>query len=87
VAAGSYVLFVMWGFNYKNYLVSGATGLALTGRYIFPVLVPLYLVATEALWGGTPRWWQRIGGGAVALFFVAAEFPWFYRAATPDWFF
>jgi len=87
VVAIFYVLFLMQVVSYTTYRGSGASGLALTGRYLFPVLVPVYLLTAQGLLAKTPRWWQALAGGGVAIFFVLAEFPWFVRNAGPEWYF
>lgn len=87
IVALFYSLFLMQGVNYTIYRISGAMGLALTGRYMFPVLVPLYLLTAQGLIAKTPRWWQILVGIVVAIFFVAGEFPWFLRNAGPEWYF
>ncbi len=82
-----YTMILMQGVNYPIYRSSGFSGLALTGRYMFPVLVPLYLLTAHALLSQMPRWWQITVGLAVGIFFVGGEFPWFLRQAGPEWYF
>lgn len=87
IVAFFYSLFLMQVVNYMIYTVTGSMGLALTGRYMFPVLIPLYLLTAQGLIAKTPRWWQIGVGLAVAIVFVAGEFPWFLRNAGPEWYF
>lgn len=92
---GKYLLFITWFYgvilmqfiNYNNYLYSGVAELALTGRYLFPILVPLYLLAASALVREMPRWWQWGIGAAVSVLFISGEFPWFLSNVTADWYF
>lgn len=79
------ILFGLVG--YQNYTSIGLVGVALTGRYLFPVLVPFYLLLSYYLLDRMPRWWQWGMGGLVAVFFVLAEFPWFLQHVTPEWYF
>lgn len=74
------------GYN-LNYLSSGFVGLALTGRYIFPILAPLYLLLTKSFMERMPEWWQWGTGLAVAGVFIWCEFPWFMRNAAWNWYF
>ena len=82
-----YTTILMQVVNYAIYRDTGFSGRALTGRYLFPVLIPLYLLTAHALFSKMPRWWQLSAGTLVAIFFVWGEFPWFYRLAGPEWYF
>lgn len=73
--------------NYTSYLATGFVGFALTGRYIFPVLVPLYALLSYSLMNKMPRWWQWSAGIAISGIFILGEFPWFMKNSTPAWFF
>jgi hypothetical protein len=63
--------------NYKNYIGSGFVGLGLTGRYIFPVLVPLYILVAYGLLERMLKWWQCGVSVMVSGIFIYGEFPWF----------
>jgi hypothetical protein len=85
--AAFYVLFLLYSVNYRNYLYSGALGLGLQGRYIFPVLGPIYAVSSYyllRLFGG--EYGRRVVTGAVCLLFIASDLPFFLLHVTPDWF-
>ncbi len=84
----AYTLVIILLVNYPTYIYSGVIVLALQGRYLFPVLVPAYiLVATYAV-GKWPRTWQQgIAASTVAAIFIVNEFPWFLANARPEWFF
>lgn len=85
--AGFYILLLMQHINYNNYLSYGALGLALQGRYTFPVLVPVYALAAYYLAGFGPRWSKWGTFLAVTVIFVYGEFPWYLQKVSPDWFF
>ncbi|MFW8600636.1 hypothetical protein ACOHYD_04055 [Desulfobacterota bacterium M19] len=80
-----YVTVLMQMVNYGIYSQTGMMGLAVTGRYIFPVLAPLYIIIAHGLLYRMPRWWQWTAGGAVALLFIYGDFPWFLQHLTPAW--
>ncbi|MDD5759712.1 MAG: glycosyltransferase family 39 protein [Desulfobulbaceae bacterium] len=82
-----YTTILMQVVNYTIYRSSGFSGVALTGRYMFPVLIPLYIVTAHALFYKLPRWWQLTAGLAIAILFIGGEFPWFVRMAGPEWYF
>jgi len=82
-----YVTILMQVVNYGGYWSSGMMGLALTGRYLFPVLLPFYLLIAYGLTGRHSTWWQQVAAGAVAIFFVAGDLPWFLANATSVWYF
>lgn len=84
---GFYAGILFWVINYQGYLASGMVGVALTGRYLFPVLVPCYLWVAHSLLDHWPPWWQWGLGGVASAFFILAEFPWFLRQVTPAWYF
>jgi hypothetical protein len=85
--AGFYILLLMQHVNYNNYLNYGAIGLALQGRYTFPVIAPIYALAAFYLAGFGPTWWKWGIFLAVTGIFVYGEFPWFLQNVSPDWFF
>lgn len=72
--------------NYSDYLTTHAPFLGVQGRYLFPVLVPAYLVAARALLGSWGRKTQIAVAALVAVVFVLGDFPYFQWHATPEWF-
>ncbi|HFQ81997.1 MAG TPA: hypothetical protein ENK33_11590 [Desulfobacterales bacterium] len=80
-----YITILMQMVNYGIYSQTGMVGLAITGRYIFPVLAPLYIILAHGLLYRMPRWWQWTAGGAAALLFIYGDFPWFLQHLTPLW--
>ena len=82
----AYALVLMQLVNYRSYSASGMLVLALQGRYLFPVLLPVGgLIACYLM--RLPRPWLR---AAVALivgaFFVYGDLPYFLAHATREWF-
>ena len=88
VAAGvalGYALILMQLVNYPIYLATGLEVEAVQGRYLFPVLAPLLGSAIIAARGALPRPARLPLGVAVAIFFVAGDFPYFIAQAEPAW--
>lgn len=87
VTAGFYAWFLMDQVNYDNYKNYGLLGITLQGRYIFPVLTPIYVLAScylARLFSG-----ERLRVAlalAAVLVFTAYDFPWFLAHATPQWY-
>ncbi len=86
IISGGYIAILMRLVNYKIYLASGYVGMALTGRYLFLVLVPIYFLVARAMMEKMPKWWQYLVGVAVGIIFIYGEFPWFLQNVTPEWY-
>jgi len=84
---GGYVLILMQVQNYGSYRYSGTPHLAITGRYLFPVIAPGYVLLSHYLLNSSRKWWVWGAGGATAAFFIYGEFPWFLQRASRAWFF
>ena len=85
--ASFYAAFMLYKVNYNAYLYYGVTGITLQGRYLFPVLGPIYLLCCHYLLRlPRNRHLQLALAVATALLFIAYDFPWFLAHATPDWF-
>jgi hypothetical protein len=84
--SGFYAIFLMYRFNYQVYLDTGAPFVALQGRYIFPVIGPIYVLASFYLMRLFNNRTARLGiwGGAVFIF-IACDFPLFLARITPQW--
>jgi len=82
-----YSLVLMQYQNYSNYIHSGVLALAVQGRYLFPVIVPLYLLMTTSMLSITSKWWQWFVLAGVALVFIWGDFPFFLSHATKGWYF
>jgi hypothetical protein len=82
-----YAGFLLVKINYPAYGYYGTTGIALQGRYLFPVLAPACAVGCTYLLrlvrSGAPR---MVLAGSVALIFLAYDFPWFLAHATAQWY-
>lgn len=84
----AYALIIMLLVNYRTYSHSGVIVLALQGRYLFPVIIPMMLLVAEYGTGRWPhRWQQGLSGVLLATICMANEFPWFLHHAGPEWFF
>jgi hypothetical protein len=81
-----YALILMWSVNYPNYQTSRYIELGLQGRYIFPVLIPIYGLVAYAIGELTPekaRPWLVVAPAAVYLY---GDFPWFFQQIDAKWF-
>jgi len=81
-----YFIFLVGIFNYRGYLVSHAPFLGVQGRYVFPVLVPAYLVASRFLLAPFRRTIQVALLVAISTVFVYGDLPYFLRHAGNAWF-
>ena len=87
VISGFYSVFLMYVVNYQVYLEFRATGLTLQGRYLFPVIGPLYVLLSYYLIQLAKGRRVRLGiFSLVSLLFIVSDFPWFLSHATPEWF-
>ena len=73
--------------NYPAYTYYGTPGITLQGRYLFPVLAPIYLLVCHYLMqlfrAARPRMVLAL---AASLLFIAYDFPWFLAHATAEWY-
>jgi hypothetical protein len=85
--AGSYAGILLVQVNYPAYTYYGTPGITLQGRYLFPVLIPIYLLVCryllELLRAERPRVVLAL---ATALLFIAYDFPWFLAHAGAQWY-
>ncbi|BCS52125.1 hypothetical protein [Geobacter sp. SVR] len=93
IAAGLIIVVLAYSFillyfvNYRTYRETGAFGMALQGRYIFPVIGPVYVLASCYLMRLSQGRRARLGLLGLAVFiFVISDFPFFRVASTPEWF-
>lgn len=87
VISGFYSVFLMYAVNYQVYLEFRATGLTLQGRYLFPVIGPIYVLMSYYLIQLARTNYVRLGiFMLVTLIFICSDFPYFLSFATPDWF-
>jgi hypothetical protein len=73
--------------NYSLFVQSGHFGLALQGRYIFPVLGILYLVGVSALFQISGKRDYLFGLCAVFIFalFMISGLPRYIKTTSPEW--
>jgi len=87
VIASFYAAVLLYKVNYNAYLYYGVTGITLQGRYIFPVLGPIYVLCCHYMLSLPRNRQVRIAlAAATALLFIGYDFPWFFAHATPEWF-
>lgn len=81
-----YSLVLLFVQNYDMYLKRSYPALALQGRYIFPVIAPLYILIVLSF-GMIKRKWLRvlIFVGLIALFIIGG-LPFFISNVDPSWF-
>ncbi len=85
--AGFYAGYLMLEINYSSYLQYGAPGITLYGRYLFPLLGPIYILVCCYLLRlfrtGPIRLTLAL---ATALLLISYDFPWFLSHVTPEWY-
>ncbi len=85
--SAAYSFYLMYGVNYGAYLDTLNPGVTLSGRYLFPIMGPLYILGSLYLArlfkGSKPRLWV-VTVAIVVL--VMNDFPFFLYHVTPDWF-
>ncbi len=78
------VLFVV---NHRTYLDYWTPAIALQGRYIFPVLGPVYVLSTYYLLRLFRNKFARLAMSvAVCFIFIGFDFPYFLLRVTSQWF-
>lgn len=86
VIIGFYTLVLLYAVNYKTYLDYVNFDIALQGRYIFPVIGPIYVIFCYYLTGLFRNRFAKLGVlAAAALIFIALDFPYFLARVTPNW--
>jgi hypothetical protein len=87
VIAAFYGIFLMYAVNYRSYLYYENFALALQGRYIFPVIGPIYILSCyyimQLFRGKYARWGIFV---MAVIIFIAYDLPYFLIRATPEWF-
>ena len=78
-----YAFFLMQFVSYKSYLEWEMMVEGLQGRYIFPVLVPLYGLVARYLLAYWPKPVQVAGFLAASIVFIYGDFPFFLKYAAP----
>lgn len=78
-----YTLVLMQLVNYQSYLQMELIGVALQGRYLFVVLVPLYGLVAHYLLNHLSQPFRILAFVGVGAFFLYAGFPFFLEEAKP----
>ena len=87
IIAGFYAFFLMYFVNYATYKQFESFQLALQGRYIFPVIGPLYVLMSYYLMRLIKgRYAEQAVAVAVTIIFIVSDLPYFLIHATPEWF-
>jgi len=82
-----YALVLLVKVNYPAYTYYGTPGITLQGRYLFPVLAPLYLLVCYYLLDlFRAERTRTVLALATALLFIAYDFPWFLAHANAEWY-
>lgn len=81
--SGFYALVLMQGVNYGTYLHWENTAIGLQGRYIFPVIVPIYGLVAHALVSPWPRWGRIAVSILVGGWFLYGDFPFYLLHVRP----
>ncbi|MFW5734774.1 MAG: hypothetical protein ACOCWR_06925, partial [Oceanidesulfovibrio sp.] len=86
VLFAGYVLFLMQYVNYGAYVASHSAGMGLQGRYIFPVLAPLYGLISLYMLKPLPAAFRYGLLAAIAALFIWGDFFYFVAHAGPVFF-
>jgi hypothetical protein len=82
-----YAGYLLYKINYNAYLYYGTPGITLQGRYLFPIIGPIYVLSchylTQLFRSDKIRLALVL---ATALLFIAYDFPWFQMHSTPQWY-
>jgi hypothetical protein len=84
--AAGYAFVLMWFVNHPSYMTSRVIELGAQGRYLFPVLLPVYGVLSYSLIESLPARARPFMAGAVGLFYLYGDFPWFLGQIDERWF-
>jgi hypothetical protein len=87
IIAGGYALILLYGVNYQSYLENGSVSLALQGRYLFPVIGTVYLLASYYLMQLFSGSNLRFGIFVLAVtVFISYDFPLFLSRVNTLWY-
>jgi hypothetical protein len=82
----AYALVLLWVVNYPAYVRSGAAGIGVQGRYLFPVIATFWGLAAHYLLSYTRRDAEVPIAILIGAWFVYGDLPFFLHHATPGWF-
>jgi len=87
IIAVSYGLLLMYKINYQSYLNSREVGLTVAGRYLFPVIGPIYVLSSLYLMRLFKGRNLRLALALLAtIVLVFSDFPYFMMHVTPGWY-
>jgi type IV secretory pathway VirB2 component (pilin) len=86
VISVSYGLFLAYYVNYKAYITHDWMDLALQGRYIFPVLAPVYIVFSKYFIQMKNKKLLKILMGILIVGFLLGSIGYFFLYVPNDWF-
>jgi hypothetical protein len=81
-----YAFVLMWFVHYPTYQTSRYIELALQGRYMFPVLVPVYGLVAWSLGELAPERARPWFVGATAAFYLYGDLPWLLGQIDEKWY-
>lgn len=82
-----YAAFILFGLNYPNYLDKTDIVMSVAGRYIFPIMGPVYAVSCLYLLRLFKGEKMRLGLAVfAALVLVFSDFPFFLANVTAEWY-
>jgi len=82
-----YTGYIMYKVNYNAYLHYGTPGVTLQGRYLFPVIGPIYVLLSFYLVQLFAPGKIRLGLTlATILLLIVYDFPWFLMHTIPQWY-
>lgn len=82
----AYAMVLLWLVNYPAYQRFGEIDVGVQGRYLFPVMAPLWSLAACHLAHAASRRWRPPLLAGVALWFAWGDLPWLLLAAPAAWF-
>jgi hypothetical protein len=83
---GFYLLFLVGYVNLRQFLITRPISLGVQGRYMFPVIVPVYILISQYLLTPFRKKIQFALVVLVGAMFILGDFPYFYWHATQKWF-
>jgi hypothetical protein len=81
----AYAAVLIWFVNYPVYLRSGVLDIGLQGRYVFPVMAPLWCLAAHCYLTGLPAGLRPTAFALAGAVFLYGDLPWLLLAAPAGW--
>jgi hypothetical protein len=86
VVFGFYLLVLVGYVNFRTFLATRPISIGVQGRYLFPVIVPVYVLIAQYLLTPFRKKIQVALVVLVGSIFILGDFPYFYWHATQKWF-